>query len=167
MRKYKVENIQWDCDGDEEVLASLPKEMEVNVDESLDSDEVMDFISNKISDETGYCHNGFNYHKEETALTKDEIISALSKMNVEDILFVYAHSKDGEQLAMGTEKHQVLDGVIVFLCNAVGSNCDYKFIPFDADDTPENEVYGKVADFFFETADNLLGKGNVHHLSLG
>lgn len=50
----KAINIEWDIDGDIELLRELPTEMEIpkgmiNVDE----------ISDYLSDETGYCHMGF------------------------------------------------------------------------------------------------------------
>lgn len=51
---YRAVDIKWDTDGDEELLATLPKEMDIpnGVDDS-------DYISDWISDETGFCHHGF------------------------------------------------------------------------------------------------------------
>ena len=50
----KAINIEWDTDGDLNLLESLPKEMEIP--EGMeDEDEISDWLSN----ETGFCHNGF------------------------------------------------------------------------------------------------------------
>lgn len=49
----KVTNIDWDTDGDKELKASLPQEMDVPDNMSLD--EISDYISDKV----GFCHNGF------------------------------------------------------------------------------------------------------------
>ena len=46
---YKIKNIEWDTDGSEEVLASLPKSVNVP---SIISDEN---IANYLSDKYGYC----------------------------------------------------------------------------------------------------------------
>ena len=51
--KMKVTNIDWDTDGDKELKASLPQEMDVPDNMSLD--EISDYISDKV----GFCHNGF------------------------------------------------------------------------------------------------------------
>ena len=60
IRVFTVSNIDWDTDGEE---IDLPDEMTVNVkeDEQLEDDEIEQYISDKISDETGFCHFGFNY----------------------------------------------------------------------------------------------------------
>ena len=60
IRVFTVSNIDWDTDGEE---IDLPDEMTVNVkeDEQLEEDEIEQYISDKISDETGFCHFGFNY----------------------------------------------------------------------------------------------------------
>lgn len=51
----KAVNIQWDTDGDEEVLASLPTEVEIP--ESIEKED--DAISDWLSDQFGFCHFGF------------------------------------------------------------------------------------------------------------
>lgn len=48
-------NIQWDTDGDEEVLVSLPTEVEIP--ETIAEDD--DVISDWLSDQFGFCHFGF------------------------------------------------------------------------------------------------------------
>lgn len=50
----KAYNIQWDTDGDEELAASLPQEIEIP-DGLVDPDEIADYIT----DLTGYCHFGY------------------------------------------------------------------------------------------------------------
>ena len=59
MKKYRVYDIQWDVDGDMETLASLPKEMIVALDSNLDGEDVYNELSEKLSDETGFCHKSF------------------------------------------------------------------------------------------------------------
>lgn len=54
--KVRVFDIQWDTDGDKELLATLPAEMYIEVEEA-DDDEISDAISNEI----GFCHFGFDY----------------------------------------------------------------------------------------------------------
>lgn len=49
----KVTNIDWDTDGDKELKASLPQEMDIP--DNLSLDEISDYISDKV----GFCHNGF------------------------------------------------------------------------------------------------------------
>ena len=64
--KYVCTNIQWDTDGDDMILSELPKSItvEVPVDVTLNEDELMDFLSDLLSDETGWCHYGFDYTPE-------------------------------------------------------------------------------------------------------
>ena len=50
----KAVNIQWDTDGDQKLFDSLPSEIEIP--ESLtDEDEITDYLS----DQTGFCHFGY------------------------------------------------------------------------------------------------------------
>lgn len=50
----KAVHIQWDTDGDQELFDSLPSEIEIP--ESLtDEDEIADYLS----DQTGFCHFGY------------------------------------------------------------------------------------------------------------
>ncbi len=55
----KAVNIKWDTDGDLEWLYILPKELEIP-DGMVDEDE----ISEWLSDQEGFCHNGFEIVKE-------------------------------------------------------------------------------------------------------
>lgn len=50
----KAVNIQWDTDGDQELLKELPTEIDIP-DGMDDEDEISDYIS----DVTGFCHKGF------------------------------------------------------------------------------------------------------------
>jgi len=57
-RIFEVTNIKWDTDGRK---IKLPKFLTVIVPEDItDNEETLDFISDKISDITGYCHFSFN-----------------------------------------------------------------------------------------------------------
>ena len=57
MEKIKAKNIQWDTDG---YKPRLPKFIIVELpDDVIGEDEISDFVSDKITDITGYCHKGF------------------------------------------------------------------------------------------------------------
>lgn len=51
----KATNIKWDTDGDMELLEQLMKEMEIP--EGMTDEEE---ISNYLSEQTGFCHYGFD-----------------------------------------------------------------------------------------------------------
>ncbi len=54
---YKVNSIQWDTD-DEDV--KLPTELTVNVPDGItEHDDVLDYISDRITEMTDFCHFGF------------------------------------------------------------------------------------------------------------
>lgn len=50
----KAINIQWDTDGDQDLLKELPTKIDIP-DGMDDEDEISDYIS----DVTGFCHYGF------------------------------------------------------------------------------------------------------------
>lgn len=52
-----VHNIKYDTDGDD---INLPKNLTTKV-EADDEDDLEEVISNFISNETGFCHFGFEY----------------------------------------------------------------------------------------------------------
>lgn len=54
--KYLVNNIQYDTDGE---TIELPNEIEIEVCDTMSVDEKLDFISDEISNRTGFCHGGF------------------------------------------------------------------------------------------------------------
>lgn len=64
----KAINIKWDTDGDIDILDSLPVEMKIpdNLEELYkdDKDYALDEISDWLSDETGFCHDGFEVVEE-------------------------------------------------------------------------------------------------------
>ena len=66
----KAINIKWDTNGDMEVFNELPTEMIVP--EKLEKmykkgrESALEEISDWLSDETGFCHDGFKIVKEIT-----------------------------------------------------------------------------------------------------
>ena len=60
----KVVKIKWDTDGDMKMLKSLPKEIDISdefdvKDYEDDEEQLLDDISDWLSDTYGYCHFGF------------------------------------------------------------------------------------------------------------
>jgi hypothetical protein len=54
---YKVTNIEYDTDGED---LGLPVELNIEVPVDLeDGQEIEEFISDEISNQTGFCHKGF------------------------------------------------------------------------------------------------------------
>lgn len=66
MSKLYATNIEWDLDGEE---VELPTEIEIPediIDEANgDEEELADLASDYISDETGWCHLGFELEWED------------------------------------------------------------------------------------------------------
>ena len=60
--KYKAYDIIYDTDGED---IDLPTEMEIEVPDDVNEywEDEFHFISNEISDRTGFCHYGFNAEK--------------------------------------------------------------------------------------------------------
>ena len=58
MTKYLITDIEYDTDGEE---IDLPTELEIEVPDIITSEEeeLNDFIGDKISEITGFCHTGF------------------------------------------------------------------------------------------------------------
>ena len=81
----KAINIKWDTDGDMEVLNELPTEMIIpNELEELykkDREYALEEISDWLSDETGFCHDGF------------EVVSEITKESVENDLYDFFNDK--------------------------------------------------------------------------
>jgi hypothetical protein len=61
--KIKVTEIMWDVDSEEN--PDLPEEMEFEILSGEDADdfEIEETLSELISDETGWCHNGFKWER--------------------------------------------------------------------------------------------------------
>ena len=56
----KAVNIKWDTDGDMELLEELPTEVEIpDYLITDDEDELLDDVSDWLSDEFGFCHDAF------------------------------------------------------------------------------------------------------------
>ena len=53
MKTYRVNNIEWDTDGDNDLAAELPKELIVEVKKGIDNIE--DEAINAASDIQGFC----------------------------------------------------------------------------------------------------------------
>ena len=81
----KAINIKWDTDGDMEVLNELPTEMIIpNELEELykkDREYALEEISDWLSDETGFCHDGF------------EVVSEITKESVENDLYDFFNDR--------------------------------------------------------------------------
>lgn len=55
--KYLITNIEYDTDGEN---IDLPIELKIEVPNNLiDEEDIEEFISDEISNETGFCHKGF------------------------------------------------------------------------------------------------------------
>lgn len=59
---YLIKNIKWDTDGEE---VDLPTEIEVNIPNEdfakYTQEEIYEYISDKITDVTGFCHKGYSF----------------------------------------------------------------------------------------------------------
>lgn len=64
----KITNIKWDTDGDKELLKTLPTEIDITEEFDFekyedngyfDEDQLLDDISDWLSDIYGYCHFDF------------------------------------------------------------------------------------------------------------
>ncbi len=55
-RKYTVTNIKYDTDGQK---IDLPTKMEMEIPDDVEDDEIEEYISDEISNRTGFCHLGF------------------------------------------------------------------------------------------------------------
>ena len=71
--KAIVTNIQYDTDGE---VIDLPTTLEIYI-PSLEQDDVDDFISDEISNITGFCHLGFDFElvSPEVEEVFDELVS--------------------------------------------------------------------------------------------
>lgn len=71
--KAIVTNIKYDTDGE---VIDLPTTLEINI-PSLEQDDVDNFISDEISNITGFCHLGFDFELVSTEAQEvfDELVS--------------------------------------------------------------------------------------------
>ncbi len=81
----KAINIKWDTDGDMEVFNELPTEMivpdELEEIYKKDREFALEEISDWLSDETGFCHDGF------------EVVKVITKESVENELYDFFNDK--------------------------------------------------------------------------
>ena len=81
----KAINIKWDTDGDMEAFNELPTEMIIpNELEELykkDREYALEEISDWLSDETGFCHDGF------------EVVSEITEESVENDLYDFFNDR--------------------------------------------------------------------------
>ena len=111
----KAINIKWDTDGDMEVLNELPTEMIIpNELEELykkDREYALEEISDWLSDETGFCHDGF------------EVVSEITKESVENDLYDFFNDKmktgDAPEIEGVWRQYDPVNGKIITI-NCVG-----------------------------------------------
>lgn len=81
----KAINIKWDTDGDKKVFNELPTEMivpdELEEMHKKDKEYALEEISDWLSDEIGFCHDGF------------EIEKGITRQSVENELFDFFNDK--------------------------------------------------------------------------
>lgn len=81
----KAINIKWDTDGDKEVFNELPTEMiipdELEEMYKKDKEYALEEISDWLSDEIGFCHDGFKIEK------------GITRQSVENELFDFFNDK--------------------------------------------------------------------------
>lgn len=111
----KAINIKWDTDGDEEVLQDLPTEMIIPdyLEDwySSDREYVMEEISDWLSEETGFCHDGFG------------IVKEVTKESVEEELFDFLTSKMETGDAPDIERVRVFKDNLVTVDNGIIIDC--------------------------------------------
>lgn len=111
----KAINIKWDTDGDKKVLQDLPTEMIIPVDleEDYYSDmkDIMEDSSDWLSEETGFCHDGF------------EIVKEVTKESVEEELYDFFHDKMFTGDAPDIERVRVFKDNLVTADNGIIIDC--------------------------------------------
>ena len=111
----KAINIKWDTDGDMEVFNKLPTEMIIpNELEELykkDREYALEEISDWLSDETGFCHAGF------------EVVKEITKESVENELYDFFNDKmetgDAPEIEGVLRQYDPANGKIITI-NCVG-----------------------------------------------
>ena len=91
--KIKVTSINYDLDDLEdderlEALKSLPQDMEFDVSDKMDDDEIEDYVSEQITERTGYCHRGFEFNVLESPNESDEAAKTADAEDKAYILFI-------------------------------------------------------------------------------
>lgn len=88
--KFVCYDIKWDTDGSVKDEKQLPTRMEIEIDKEdiekynllKDEDSLVDFLSDAITEETGYCHKGFLYHKKEPIVNEPGVCPYCGSENV-------------------------------------------------------------------------------------
>lgn len=115
MIMLKAINIKWDTDGDEEVLQDLPKEMiipdELEEMYKKDREYALEEISDWLSDETGFCHAGF------------EVVKEITRQSVENELFDFFNDKMKTGDAPDIERVRVFKDNLVTVDNGIIIDC--------------------------------------------
>jgi len=62
-REFVVRDIEYDTDG--EKVDDLPETLTITVPEDIEADDVEQYLSDEISNQTGFCHYGFTIDGEE------------------------------------------------------------------------------------------------------
>lgn len=111
----KAINIKWDTDGDKEVFNELPTEMiipdELEEMYKKDREYALEEISNWLSDETGFCHDGF------------EIAREITKESVENDLYDFFNDKMETGDAPEIERVRRFEDTLVTMDNGIVIDC--------------------------------------------
>lgn len=111
----KAINIKWDTDGDNEIFESLPKEMfipdELEIMYEKDKEYALEEISDWLSDETGFCHDGF------------EVVKEITKESVENELYDFFNDKMETGEAPEIECIRRFKGTLVTMDNGIVIDC--------------------------------------------
>lgn len=111
----KAINIMWDTDGNNEVFEELPKEMfipdELEIMYEKDRECALDKISDWLSNETGFCHDGF------------EIAREITKESVENGLYDFFNNKMETGEAPEIEWVRHFKGTLAALDNGIVIDC--------------------------------------------
>ena len=111
----KAINIKWDSDGDMEAFNELPTEMIIS-DEleemyKKDREYALEEISDWLSDETGFCHAGF------------EVVKEITKESVENELYDFFNDKMETGAAPEIEWVRRFKGTLATMDNGIIIDC--------------------------------------------
>lgn len=111
----KAINIKWDTDGDMEVFNELPTEIivpdELEEMYKKDKEYALEEISDWLSDETGFCHAGF------------EIEKVITKESVENDLYDFFNDKMETGDAPEIEWVRCFKGTLTTMDNGIVIDC--------------------------------------------
>lgn len=111
----KAINIKWDTEGDKEVFNELPTEMiipdELEEMYKKDKEYALEEISDWLSDETGFCHAGFELEK------------VITKESVENELYDFFNDKMETGDAPEIERVRVFKDNLVTVDNGIIIDC--------------------------------------------